>query len=346
MEKLLILRKKNQKHLSRNQGIEILRTILIFWIVIRHTYMPYRRIWYIIIWHVPTLLVISFYFFYKTLSSRNIAKLKQRFERLLIPYIIWPIIIFLFNNILIGFSHDGRDKKKYTITQFKLQILIGSGFYPIFWFQFDMIFFSLFYCIISFLFKNNFLVIFELLSMFCYYFQYDGIIYDYFNKEFRIIDISEMSSIIEIIPLSITGLVLYSWNFISIIKDKKKEFILLSIILIYLTTKFEIFNRPKGGRYSGIELNIPAIGLFGIFYIIPLGKIKNKKIITFISVITNYTGGIYYIHMKINYYLRNKILFINNHNLSSSILIYIISYFLCFIGMKIFGKTKLKNLFY
>ena len=99
-------------------------------------------------------------------------------------------------------------------------------------------------------------------------------------------------------------------------------------------------------RYSGIELNIPAIGLFGIFYIIPLEKIKNKKIIAFISIITNYTGGIYYIHMKINSYLRKKILFINNNNLSSSILIYIISYFLCFIGMKIFGKTKLKNLFY
>lgn len=56
---------KYKRHLSRNQGIEILRTILIFWIVIRHTYMPYRRIWYIIIWHVPTLLVISFYFFIK-----------------------------------------------------------------------------------------------------------------------------------------------------------------------------------------------------------------------------------------------------------------------------------------
>ena len=38
---------------------------------------------------------MSFYFSYNTLASRNISKIKGRFKRMLVPYIIWPLLFYL-----------------------------------------------------------------------------------------------------------------------------------------------------------------------------------------------------------------------------------------------------------
>jgi hypothetical protein len=62
--------------------------------------------------------------------------------------------------------------------------------------------------------------------------------------------------------------------------------------------------------------------------------------------ITNYTGGIYYLYIVVLNIFKNKILFIGNKTMFGGFTIYLISYFICFIGERIFGKTKLKNLFY
>ena len=80
-----------------NLGIEILRMILCFWIITLHfggnniqKYKILRTLY-----HVPTFMLISFYFSYKTIISNDIIKYKNRLERLLIPYIIWPILFLL-----------------------------------------------------------------------------------------------------------------------------------------------------------------------------------------------------------------------------------------------------------
>ena len=78
---------------------------------------------------------------------------------------------------------------------------------------------------------------------------------------------------------------------------------------------------------------------------LPLDNIKNKKINQLIIVITNYTGGVYYLHTKIQDILSPKLLIIKNKTLIGCLLNYIICYNICLIGIKIFGKTKLKYLF-
>ena len=99
---------KNKKKI--NLGIELLRMILTFLIVYIHCYNTTSSNKKLLLFtllflefFVPTFFIISFYFSHKTFESKNINKLKERFKRILIPYIIWPIIFWLkynFFNIL------------------------------------------------------------------------------------------------------------------------------------------------------------------------------------------------------------------------------------------------------
>ena len=95
--------KSNNKKI--NIGLEILRLYLSFSVVVCHCFKPSKNYKFIRLLindiHVPIFFIISFYFFYPTLIARNIEKLKQRFQRLLIPYIIWPVLFFILTKLLI-----------------------------------------------------------------------------------------------------------------------------------------------------------------------------------------------------------------------------------------------------
>lgn len=88
---------------QRNLGLELLRMFLCFRIVLLHYYSSENK--FILNlkrnrFQVPCFFLISFYFLYPTIIERNQNKLKQRLERLLIPYIMHPIINWIINNIM------------------------------------------------------------------------------------------------------------------------------------------------------------------------------------------------------------------------------------------------------
>ena len=83
-----------------NYSLELLRLILSFWVVLQRTYKTIPK-FNKAKFHVPAFMIISFYYFYyNTLKIKNIIKINQRFQRILIPYIIWPILIFISRNLL------------------------------------------------------------------------------------------------------------------------------------------------------------------------------------------------------------------------------------------------------
>lgn len=89
-------------------GIQLIRIIFSFNIVIFHCIgdkYQNKFIYFICIiavpYYVPTFFVISFYFSYKSLVSKNIIKLKERLIRIIIPYIIWPFIFWMKINLSI-----------------------------------------------------------------------------------------------------------------------------------------------------------------------------------------------------------------------------------------------------
>ena len=78
------------------------------------------------------------------------------------------------------------------------------------------------------------------------------------------------------------------------------------------------------------------------FYLLPLEN-SHSFIQKIIKQITSYTNGIYCLHTRINRFCRIEFGF--NGTLKSCFIIYLISYFFSFIGIKLLGKTRLKYLF-
>ena len=98
-------KKANGKKL--NIGLQILRTICAFLVIVCHFYghSKYRIIVIQNKYYIITFFYMSFYFSYNTLASRNISKIKGRFKRMLVPYIIWPLLFYLkdkFNHFIIN----------------------------------------------------------------------------------------------------------------------------------------------------------------------------------------------------------------------------------------------------
>ena len=134
-----------------------------------------------------------------------------------------------------------------------------------------------------------------------------------------------------------------------ILKNNIRTTIINSLVIILFITKFDVFSSIKTFLYGGIRLNIGAICFFFIFFLFPFRKIENEFLIKIIIKLTNYTGGIYFIHNLIGKgVILNTIFTILNlkrHTLFECAITYIISHILCLFGTKLFGKTKFKHLF-
>ena len=153
------------KEKNTNFGIQILRVIFSFHILVFHcinkkkyNYKNIKTIINDVSIDLGVFFIISFYYSYEIFTSKNIIKIKQRLIRLLIPYIIWPIIIFITSNFIYLIFRT----KKYYIKQKLLyyQLLIGNGINNVFWFQFNLIIISLLFIIIIFLIKKRYLIYF------------------------------------------------------------------------------------------------------------------------------------------------------------------------------------------
>lgn len=328
-----------------NIGLGFLKVILALSVIISHNldaniinniiikfFAKRRRI------HVPSFFIMSFYFIYKDLNNLNINKIKQRFERLLIPYIIWPIIIWILNNLLNLFYFNFLPM---TINDLLSQLFWGHNFIIQFWFQWDLIMITLIVVIITFLFKANNLFILILIAILAYALQYSEI-----NKEIYIhLDYYKRESICrlaEMFPYSVTGLYLANFEIINKLNKNKVKSFLLSLIVFFFIEKYKIFISINGIAYSGMKLNIHSISLIFFFSIISSDKISNNKSL---RIITNYTAGIFYLHWSVIKFFKNFVKHIENGTFIGCILIYLICYIICFFGFKISKRTRFKYLF-
>ena len=325
-----------------NLGIEILRSYLSFSVVVIHIFNIKNKknniiaefIFHCHYFYVPTFFFISFYFSFTIFNSKNINKIKERFLRILIPYITWPIFIWV-RDIVINFKET-----KFGIILFKsifMQLLTGYDFYQVFWFQFDLIIITIIFTIIFFIFNKYSLIILRILGIIGF------IINNYYEKKLeKYKQIGSIKPLIQSFIYSITGL-----NFGSFFKPNKTKNIkyvayLLIIPLIFLIIKYRILIT----YYKFLKIiivDLLVISIFLLFSLLPLDLIQNNIIKKIIKQLTSYTGGIYYIHFIVRkIFKRYKIFIIGN--IQSCILIYLVSYFICFIGSTIFLKTKAKYL--
>jgi len=331
-----------------NIGLGILKVFLALDVIISHNFnknsthnkillfcLKRRRV------HVPSFFIMSFYFMHKELLRLNINKIRRRFERLIIPYFFWPIILWIINNILkIIFNIN----ISCTLEDLKNQLLWGNNFIIQFWFLWDLIMITLIFIVIIFLLKENSLFFFQLLGIFAYILQYSGInktLYLYLSSEKK----ESLGRLVEMIPYSVTGFTLAFFEIINKIQNNKLKTFFLSLIIFSLIDKYEIFTKIDGIAYSGIKLNIHSISLIFLFSIFPTEKISNKLIFKFLINISKFTGGIFYLHWSIICYLKNFVMIVQEGSFIGCIIVYFICYMICFIGIKYFENTRFKYLF-
>lgn len=337
---------KNRNQL--NLGIQLLRAILSFWVICYHCYRTNNEIIKNIIqkcFHVPTFILISFFFIYKNLDKRNITKIKQRNERLLIPYIIWPIMIWLVNNLLFAFFKSSRYNRYLSFYYLIVQLITGCKYIGRFWFHFNLIFTTNFFFIISLIFKKHFLFIIQFLGLISYGIQYLDYNYHYYFSNYKCSIAHSFGYLPETIPLAAAGLTFGAINIIENLKMNANKMIIFSAIILYYLFRFEIFVDIKGFAYRGVIKIFGSTFLFLFFSLLPINNIKNKKLILLIRQLTSYTLGVYIIHGIVQGYLNKIIYIIKKKTFIGCIIIHIISYFISLIGYNALKKTKLKYLF-
>ena len=315
-----------------NFGVDFLRVLLSYSVILDHLYNKsiLKKYVHVLYYHIPTFLLISFFFTFNTLISYNIKKIQLRFERLIIPYIFWSIIGF----ILKIFYYKLNLGRQWSLKEFIQHLICGHILNVPLWY------------LIIFIFKKNSLIIFYYLLIICYILQYSGLNYYIIKKYLSIHAKLTFGRFIEAIPNEITG---YTFAYFKIV-DKLKYFrlktILFSFAILIIISKYSVFDKLKTFKYGGIRLNIAASCIFIIFSLLPIEKIKNKASIKLIKHITRYTGGIYYMHYLVgNCFLIKKLLKSLNKTILGCIFIYLICYLISYLGIKISGKTKLKYIF-
>ena len=248
---------------------------------------------------VPTFFLISFFLCHKLFSLNDRNRIKHRFERLLIPYFLWPIIIWSFNNI---FHFYLKVNLKTSLYDLIVQFLTGHNIVAVLWFQLNLIIITLLMLLIHKLFNNNALFILINLQILAYYFQYSHINYTFFSK-FSFYSKYPFGRFIEVIPFCVSGYIIGSLNIIKHLKKNRIKTFYITILILLFSMKFTIFLSIKGFMYQGIKLHITSIIIFILFALNPFEKAKYIKNI--IISVTNYTSGVYYLHIPIWNYLSN-----------------------------------------
>lgn len=320
-----------------NLGIQILRVILCFWVLAFHS-LNNKKINYFLFYitktkffHVPCFTFISFYFSYNIFFQSNCEKAKKRLVRLLIPYIIWPLIEFIKNNIPFN-------KNNFAFYPLKMQLLLGREFIIPLWFLFSIIILNIVFLILSISLKKNFLFFSQLLMILVYIGQYSNS-YKFLNSYKNHVK-DPILDTLRIFPNCVSALTFVSIDLMQYFKKYKVKSIFFSFIILFSLFKYDLF--VDLGGYNGIINNFASFFFFILFYLLPLENI-HIQVQNVIKQATNYTQGIYCLHTMIIPFVFK--IFGKEGTLSRAIIIYILSYFISMLGYKLFGKTTLKYLF-
>ena len=337
-----MIQNSSSKKIERNIGLEILRMILCFWVLLFHSISNSKNFVLNFIlkkkFHVPCFFFISFYYFFPIIKNRNTNKMRIRMERLFVPFLIWPLFIWFFNNILYLIIKGNRFRRMLTFNELFIQIITGRKFFIQLWFIFNIIFISIFFFIISFINDNVLIIIINILSLLCYLIQLNEKSYIFYT-DFTDCIAHSVGHLIISFPIAITAFLSNKFNLIYYfenIKTKLLFFIIFFIALLLLIT-------GKSDTYSGIDKNLFSLLIFYFVQLIPLNKYLNKNSKNIIYFLTSYTNGIYCLHIIIKYYIFK--IFKVKITVLSCILLYYICYIFSFVGKKLFGKSNLKYLF-
>ena len=165
---------------------------------------------------------------------------------------------------------------------------------------------TIIFTIISILYKTNFIIIFQIFLIIAYFFQY-SYWNEYIFKKYELVVRIPLGSFLELLPFAVAGATLHYLDIIIKLKKNNKISIFLFLAIIFLILKFDIFVKIKGFFFPGIFLNIGGICIFMLF---SLFSFRNKKLVSFLKIITKFTGGVYYVHKACYFVLKKELFFV------------------------------------
>lgn len=271
---------------EKNQGICLLRIILVFGVILRHFSQIDGIISYYITFAVPVFMVVSFYFTGSILLSNDSDKIRKKMIRLFIPYCFWGSIYYLILGVIM---------RRATLMDFVWQLLTGSSnaLNPPLWFLADqMALLLLMYCIYS-LNKNvmcgNICAV--ILSCVCIFLQYSGINFQTFDVlpwEIK----WNMGRFFEVVPYAVIGVLLYQITpFLGKLTSKIKCIVFIVCFLLPIMLYHVYIPQGVGFGFEGVNKILCASAIFLFFYELPICKTA------VIEEISQYTLGIYCIHL-------------------------------------------------
>ncbi len=318
-----------------NYGFALLRMLMAFEVILAHfcnwdeydlkIVWPFREL---VSLAVSCFVIVSFYLLADSFKKRDKKNFINRLKRLIIPQIGWAFVYFFVFLLLNIFFNANLE---IGLNDLFWQLLTGHSMNlnPTLWYQFDIIIVTvIFYFIFKYCDDDKAFKVLIGLLVFCYILQYSGINRMLFGDlpfELK----KPLGRIVEVIPFAVIGFSLKHLNILEKLKTHRL-IVMLSCVVLFLLGFYIPWIEVKNFDYGGFTKPYLSLCIVIFSYLIPLDGLPDnfKKVIL---KITDYTMGIYCCHRMVYMILIYATKMSFTHSFEKCILIYLISYFLCFL---------------
>ena len=314
-----------------NWGIAILRVLLAFAVVGGHFSSGSYLFKVISPLAVPCFMFLSFVFFERHLGLGKRSYFIERLKRLVIPYVVWPLIyLFVYSGLYALFNEDflGRDWK----TSFFFQVLFGHSILPVLWFHWCLILLTVTVYCCSFLPKVVLATSLFFIVFLSFLFQYSG--FNDIFADFRFELKYPLGRFVEMLPYCIVGCALGSFltsRFCDVKLRVRALICFFSIIAFFVFSFVPEHSLRSDYGYAGCVLFLKTLSVAAFFWFAPIGDSieVHPAVKAILKVATRYTMGIYCLHFMIGQAV-NRLSFVSN-GILKCLIIYLASYVSCFV---------------
>ena len=113
-----------------------------------------------------------------------------------------------------------------------------------------------------------------------------------------------ISRFLWVLPFATTGFTPGLYKISSSIEKHKLKTIFFSVLIYKTISNYNILINLKGVTYYGIYQNLQALCMIFIFTLFPSDKIKNNVVKKLLTILINYSAGVFYLYMSVLSYFK------------------------------------------
>ena len=240
---------------------------------------------------VPVFMIMAAFLTYDIFSSKDNCRFVTRTERIIIPYLLWPIIAYV---VLNGFSLVTKSMNSYSLKELGLNIICGctDPLYVV-WFQIDLLLCTV---VVFLLFKivneSAQTLVLVLIIIMSLWIQYSGTNILVFSKCFPT-NSTTYARFVEMLPCFSVGILLSKYKVKEKLVPYWKQTVFVCAFIVAFLWKSNMFAELSGYNYQGIYPMIAGSIIFIAFLVLPIRDFKGESIVKRVS---SLTMGVYFIH--------------------------------------------------